>query len=172
MLKIRLRRMGAKKAPFYRIVVADSRAPRDGAFVEEIGYYNPLTDPEQVVVDGDKAKQWIKNGAQPTETVRGLFKKATALSTDERKKSLPKPQVPDIAALVEFIAKSLVDEPSEVKVAVKADEAGEETTIELSVAKDDMGKVIGKQGRIAKAIRTVVRAASVKSEKKYRVDIL
>ena len=53
----------------------DSRAPRDGAFVEEIGYYNPLTDPEQVVVDGDKAKQWIKNGAQPTETVRGLFKK-------------------------------------------------------------------------------------------------
>ena len=76
-------------------------------------------------------------------------------------------QVPDIAALVEFIAKSLVDEPSEVKVAVKADEAGEETTIELSVAKDDMGKVI-----IAKAIRTVVRAASVKSEKKYRVDIL
>ena len=77
-------------------------------------------------------------------------------------------QAPDIAALVEFIAKSLVDEPSEVKVAVKADEAGEETTIELSVAKD----VIGKQGRIAKAIRTVVRAASVKSEKKYRVDIL
>ena len=75
-------------------------------------------------------------------------------------------QAPDIAALVEFIAKSLVDEPSEVKVAVKADEAGEETTIELSVAKDDMGKVIGKQGRIAKAIRTVVRAASVKSEKK------
>ena len=75
MLKIRLRRMGAKKAPFYLIVVADSRAPRDGAFVEEIGYYNPLTDPEEVVVDADKAKQWIKNGAQPTETVRGLFKK-------------------------------------------------------------------------------------------------
>ena len=72
-------------------------------------------------------------------------------------------QAPDIAALVEFIAKSLVDEPSEVKVAVKADEAGEETTIELSVAKDDMGKVIGKQGRIAKAIRTVVRAASVRN---------
>ena len=75
MLKIRLRRMGAKKAPFYRIVVADSRAPRDGAFVEEIGYYNPLTDPAEVVVDADKAKQWIKNGAHPTETVRGLFKK-------------------------------------------------------------------------------------------------
>ena len=75
MLKIRLRRMGAKKAPFYRIVVADSRAPRDGAFVEEIGYYNPLTDPAEVVVNAEKARQWIKNGAQLTETVRGLFKK-------------------------------------------------------------------------------------------------
>ncbi|MCH5278525.1 MAG: 30S ribosomal protein S16 [Christensenellaceae bacterium] len=75
MLKIRLRRMGAKKAPFYRIVVADSRAPRDGAFVEEIGYYNPLTNPAEVSVDAEKAKTWIKNGAQPTETVRGLFKK-------------------------------------------------------------------------------------------------
>ncbi len=75
MLKIRLRRMGAKKAPFYRIVVADSRAPRDGAFVEELGYYNPLTDPAEVVVDAEKAKTWIKNGAQPTDTVRGLLKK-------------------------------------------------------------------------------------------------
>ena len=68
MLKIRLRRMGAKKAPFYRIVVADSRAPRDGAFVEEIGYYNPLTDPAEIKVDNEKAQQWIKNGAQPTDT--------------------------------------------------------------------------------------------------------
>lgn len=75
MLKIRLRRMGAKKAPFYRIVVADSRAPRDGAFVEELGYYNPLTSPEEVKVDAEKTQAWIKNGAQPTETVRGLLKK-------------------------------------------------------------------------------------------------
>lgn len=74
-VKIRLRRMGAKKAPFYRVVVADSRYPRDGRFIEEIGYYNPMTDPEQFVVDADKAKQWIGNGAQPTETVRGLLKK-------------------------------------------------------------------------------------------------
>ena len=79
MLKIRLRRMGAKKAPFYRIVVADSRAPRDGAFVEEIGYYNPLTDPAEIKVDNEKAQQWIKNGAQPTDTVRGLLKKSRAI---------------------------------------------------------------------------------------------
>ena len=79
MLKIRLRRMGAKKAPFYRIVVADSRSPRDGAFVEEIGYYNPTTDPAELKVDNEKAAQWIKNGAHPTDTVRGLLKKSGAI---------------------------------------------------------------------------------------------
>ena len=79
MLKIRLRRMGAKKAPFYRIVVADSRSPRDGTFVEEIGYYNPTSDPAELKVDNEKAAQWIKNGAQPTDTVRGLLKKSGAI---------------------------------------------------------------------------------------------
>ena len=79
MLKIRLRRMGAKKAPFYRIVVADSRAPRDGAFVEEIGYYNPASEPAELNVDNEKAAQWIKNGAQPTDTVRALLKKSGAI---------------------------------------------------------------------------------------------
>ena len=79
MLKIRLRRMGAKKAPFYRIIVADSRAPRDGAFIEELGYYNPLTDPAEIKVDGERAQHWLKNGAQPTDTVRGLLKKSGAI---------------------------------------------------------------------------------------------
>ena len=79
MVKIRLRRMGAKKAPFYRIVVADSRYPRDGRFIEEIGTYNPLTDPATVTVDAEKAQEWIKNGAQPTDTVKALLKKANVL---------------------------------------------------------------------------------------------
>ena len=79
MVKIRLRRMGAKKAPFYRIVVADSRAPRDGAFIEELGYYNPLTDPAEIKVNNEKAQYWLKNGAQPTDTVRGLLKKSGAI---------------------------------------------------------------------------------------------
>ena len=74
-VKIRLRRMGAKKAPFYRIVVADSRFPRDGRFIEEIGYFNPNTDPADVKIDGDKAKDWIAKGAQPTDTVKALLKK-------------------------------------------------------------------------------------------------
>ena len=75
-VKIRLRRMGAKKAPFYRVVVADSRSPRDGRFIEEIGYYNPLTNPADVKIDADKAKTWIANGAQPTDTVKALLKKS------------------------------------------------------------------------------------------------
>ncbi len=74
-VKIRLKRMGAKKAPFYRVVVADSRYPRDGRFIEEIGYYNPLTDPATVNIDADKAKKWVANGAQPTDTVKALLKK-------------------------------------------------------------------------------------------------
>ena len=74
-VKIRLRRMGAKKAPFYRIVVADSRYPRDGRFIEEIGYYNPLQDPPVVKIDAEKAAKWIANGAQPTDTVKAIFKK-------------------------------------------------------------------------------------------------
>ena len=73
-VKIRLRRMGAKKAPFYRIVVADSRYPRDGRFIEEIGYYDPTKDPSVIKIDNDKAKEWIKNGAQPTDTVKKLLK--------------------------------------------------------------------------------------------------
>ena len=76
MVKIRLRRMGAKKAPYYRIVVADARSPRDGRCIEEIGTYNPLTNPATITVDAEKAQTWIKNGAQPTDTVRGLLKNA------------------------------------------------------------------------------------------------
>ena len=76
MVKIRLRRMGAKKAPYYRVVVADSHSPRDGRFIEEIGTYDPLTNPVTINIDMERAKYWIANGAQPTDTVRGLLKKA------------------------------------------------------------------------------------------------
>ena len=76
MVKIRLRRMGAKKAPYYRVVVADARAPRDGRCIEEIGTYNPLTNPATITIDVEKAQTWIKNGAQPTDTVRALLKKS------------------------------------------------------------------------------------------------
>ena len=79
MVKIRLRRMGAKKSPYYRIVVADSRYPRDGRFIEEIGTYDPCQNPAAIKVDVDRAQAWIKTGAQPTETVKALLKKANAI---------------------------------------------------------------------------------------------
>ena len=75
-VKIRLRRMGQKKAPFYRVVVADSRYPRAGRFIEEIGYYNPITEPAEINIDAEKAKKWIANGAQPTDTVKSLLKRS------------------------------------------------------------------------------------------------
>ena len=78
-VKIRLRRMGAKRAPFYRVVVADSRYPRDGRFIDEIGTYNPMTEPAEIKIDNEKAAQWIKNGAQPTDTVKVILKKSGAI---------------------------------------------------------------------------------------------
>ncbi len=78
-VKMRLRRMGAKKAPFYRVVVADSRYPRDGRFIEDIGTYNPLTSPSVIKIDAEKAQKWLSNGAQPTDTVKGLLKKSGIL---------------------------------------------------------------------------------------------
>lgn len=78
-VKIRLKRMGMKKMPFYRIVVADGRFPRDGRFIEEIGYYDPRKEPAEIKVDNEAAKKWLGNGAQPTDTVRGLLKKSGAI---------------------------------------------------------------------------------------------
>ena len=81
MVKIRLKRMGMKKKPFYRVVVADERATRDGRFVDEIGYYNPVSNPVELKIDNEKAQQWMKNGAQPTDTVRALLKKTGAIAS-------------------------------------------------------------------------------------------
>ena len=78
-VKIRLKRMGAHKKPFYRIVVADSKSPRDGRLIEEIGTYNPMVEPAEIVIDSEKAKKWLANGAQPSETVKGLMKKSGVL---------------------------------------------------------------------------------------------
>ena len=143
MVKIRLRRMGAKKAPYYRIIVADSRSPRDGRCIEEIGTYDPLTEPATIAVDAEKAQQWIKNGAQPTDTMKELLL---------------------------YVAKQLVDDPEAVTVTERED--GESTVLELHVAPEDMGKVIGRQGRIAKEIRTIIKAVSQRDGKRVTVDIV
>ena len=136
MVKIRLRRMGAKKAPFYRVVVADSRYPRDGRFIEEVGTYNPMTEPATVKLNKEAIDKWVANGAQPTDTVK---------------------------------AKSIVDNPDEVKVTQEIN--GDNVTLTLKVAESDMGMVIGKHGNIARAIRTVTKAAAKLADMKVNVEI-
>ena len=79
MVRIRLRRMGAHKKPFYRVIVADQRSPRDGRFIEELGYYDPMTEPKTIKIDAEKAQKWLNDGAQPTDTVKALFKKSGIL---------------------------------------------------------------------------------------------
>ena len=160
MVKIRLRRMGAKKAPFYRVVVADSRYPRDGRFIEEIGTYNPCVSPAEISIDADRAREWIKTGAQPTDTVRALLKKVDVLLSEGAA----------MKELLLYIARSLVDHPEQVTV-TEVGEA-EDLTLELRVAPEDMGKVIGRQGRIAKEIRTVVRSYAQRTGVKVSVDIV
>ncbi len=98
-VKIRMKRIGSKKKPFYRIVVADSRAPRDGRFIEEIGYYNPISNPKQFKVDADKATKWIANGAKPTETVAKLFK--TYSVTEQAKEVVAEEVVEETVEVVE-----------------------------------------------------------------------
>ena len=93
MVKIRLRRMGAKKKPYYRIVVADSMSPRDGRCIEEIGSYNPLLSPSEIKVDLERAQYWIKNGAQPTDTVRAILKKAEAKKAEEQNAEIQNAEV-------------------------------------------------------------------------------
>ena len=160
MVKIRLKRMGANKKPFYRVVVADSRAPRDGKFIEEIGYYNPMTDPADIKIDEEKAQKWLGTGAQPTDTVKKLFQKSGILQK----------AVKPMGELVSAIAKSLVENPEAVEVS--EEQSNGTTVVQLKVAPDDMGKVIGKQGRIAKAIRTVVKAAATKANIRVVVEIV
>ena len=159
MVKIRLRRMGAKKEPYYRIVVADSRFPRDGRCIEEIGTYDPKNEANAITIDADKAKQWIKNGAQPSDTVRGLLKKANVLYA----------RGIGMKDLLLYMAKSLVDNPDSVTV---TEVEGETTVLELRVAPEDMGKLIGRQGRIAKEIRTIIKSVAQRTGQKVSVEIV
>ena len=152
MVKIRLKRMGAHKKPFYRVVVADSRTPRNGKFIEEIGTYDPLKSPSEIIIDNEAAKRWLANGAQPTEVRRYRIRRR------------------GMGSLVEVIAKALVTKPDEVLVTEETD--GRDIIIRLKVADEDIGKIIGKSGRIAKAIRTVVKAAAIKQNLRVSVEIV
>ncbi len=143
MVKIRLRRMGAKKAPFYRIVVADSRYPRDGRFIEEIGTYNPMTAEAEVKIDAERP--------------------------EEGRCAVMECEVVDMKELLTYIVANLVSDPDAISIEEKVN--GDEITYELRVAADDMGRIIGRHGRIAKEIRTLMKAAGNRENKKVSVDI-
>ena len=113
MVKIRLRRMGAKKSPYYRIVVADSKSPRDGRCIEEIGTYNPLTSPSEIKVDIQRAQYWIKNGAQPTDTVRSILKKAESQVSAAPDASIPAAPDASIPAAPETPAETPQEEETD-----------------------------------------------------------
>ena len=113
MVKIRLKRMGAHKKPFYRVVVADSRSPRDGKFIEEIGYYNPLTEPAEIKIDDEKAQKWLSNGAQATDTVRSLLKKAGIYELMAAKKATKQPTASDVEETAAEVAETTESETTE-----------------------------------------------------------
>lgn len=141
-VKIRLKRMGSKKNPFYRIVVADSRKPRDGRFIEEIGYYNPLTEPKILRVDADKANSWIKNGAKPTDTVERLFKENAVYeatgnfdNTDVQKAKREEKMAAERKARAEREAElDRLDEEAKEKKAKEAEEAKAKAAAEAEEA--------------------------------------
>lgn len=160
-VKIRLKRMGAKKAPFYRIVVTDSRSPRDGKFIEEIGYFNPISEPNELKVDNEKAIDWMSKGAQPSDTVRALLKKSGAIQ---------QAWVFKMSELIKYIVSHIVEHPEEIEITEV--ENGDTIHLKLKVAESDVGKVIGRQGKIAKAIRAILKSSCSKAKTKYVLDII
>ena len=188
-VKIRLARHGAKKRPYYRVVVADSRAPRDGRIIEEVGRYNPMTAPKTINLDLEKIADWQSKGAQLTDAVAALVKAAnegekTETVVKKSKKQLAKAaeaakaaqlegeaMLSDrIADLVEYLVVQIVDDPDSVSLEViDGDDA---STIEVSVAEDDVAKVIGRRGRTIKAIRTLARALAARLDTAVEVEVL
>jgi len=126
MVKIRLKRMGAHKKPFYRVVVADSRSPRDGKFIEEIGYYNPLTDPADISIDAEKAKKWLANGAQATDTVKGLLKKAGVFDAMATKQKTAKDKA--VSEAVEAVSEAVEEVEAVSEEVTEPTVDSEETT--------------------------------------------
>src|SRR5215210_4480707 len=143
-VSMRLTRVGGKKDPVWRVVVADSRSPRDGRFLETIGRYNAQTEPSTIQIDEDRVRHWLDRGAQPSGAVRELL---------------------------EYLVRALVDKPDEVRVEEFEEDDGT-LVFELSVDDEDYGRVIGRGGRTAQALRTVVKAAAVKDNRRVLLDIV
>ena len=163
-VRIRLRRVGSKKNPIWRVVVADQRSPRDGRTIETIGQYNPQTDPSLIVIDQDRARHWL----QQRRTAHPDGGDAASHPGDPGHRPLGGLPVRE---LLDFLARSLVADPDAVEV-TEVEEIDGEVVLELEVAEDDLGRVIGRGGRVANALRSVLKAAATREEKRVVVDIL
>ena len=159
--KIRLARVGSKKNPIYRVVVADSRSPRDGRFIEIVGRYNPQTDPSTIELDEAKIEDWVSKGAEMSDPVKRLLKAKSAYVG-----GLVADTMVDFVA---HVARQLVDHPDEVRV--ERMERDGAIVLRLHVASDDIGKVIGRQGRVIRALRTIVRASGTKPGERRLLEI-
>ncbi len=156
-VRMRLTRVGSKKNPIYRVVVADSRSPRDGKFIEIVGRYNPQTDPSLIEFDEAKVKDWLSKGVQPSDAVSRLLK--------VKKYRLMTPT----AELVEYLARRL--SRSRTRCASKRTTRTATLVIRLHVRAEDIGRVIGRGGRIARALRTVVRACGAREDRRVLHEI-
>ena len=150
-LKIRLKRVGGKNKPSYRIVLADSREARDGSFIEQLGLYDPKTDPPTIVIDTEKTQEWIAKGAQTTDSVSRIIK--THENQSNQKDALDTFREIIMNELLEFIVRSIASNPDEVKVTESREDNGNKVLIQLEVSPDDKRKVIGTQGRGAQSKR-------------------
>ena len=185
-VKIRLARGGAKKKPFYQVVVADERFPRDGRFIENLGQYDPKQDPPLVTLKEDRTLEWLQQGCAadrhgtPAAAQAGHLGQVQAAC---RRPESRKPVKPDgvlplcprrtdsMKDLIEFIAKSLVENPDAVSI---SEEEAEDGTIlvKLAAAQEDMGRIIGKQGRTAKAMRTLLNAKATRENRRANLQIM
>ena len=160
MLRIRLCRVGKKKRPSYRIVVADSASPRDGAFVDWIGHYDPLEDPPKVTLNEDRAISWLNKGS----ATLGPSQKDLPVEPDIRE------GLRSMKELIEYIARGLASQPDDVKVTEEVEE--DRVVFKLEVAAEDKGKIIGRQGRVAQAMRVLLRVAAVKNGTRAVLEIV
>ena len=176
-VRLRLTRVGGKKDPIWRVVVADQRSPRDGRVIETIGHYNAQTDPSTIVIDEERARSWLARGAQPSDTVRKLLRIQgieTPSAAARRRRARHERRCPASdprSELLEYLAEGLVDDPEEVSVEQFEEDDGT-VVLELCVAAEDYGRVIGRGGRTAHALRTVVKAAAAGEDRHVLVDIV
>ena len=162
-----MKRVGAKNSPYFRIVVADSRSPRDGKFIEEIGSYQPLKKGDNFILKLDRAQYWVSKGAQPSDTVASFIKKAGKAARQRRRRL---DLIFAMQEFLEYVVKGLVQHPDAVSV-TPVERAGM-TVYELRMDASDVGKIIGRQGMTINAIRSLLLAGSAKKGLRCSVEIV